>query len=1078
MACDDKERDLIVNDIEHNYFVSAGAGSGKTTTLVERIVTMIEKGRDISSIAAITFTKKAANEFYERTVKLLRLLSVKADFNCKELKYSHISKIQTEETMANCKKALANIDLCFFGTIDSFCNTIISSHPMEANVPASLELTEESDMVSLYKIEYQKILSGFYGEDLKKEGMEVKNYIWNLSSVFPSLISRVLYNRQINLEYKTYKSFDVEFDDEIREYNDLVKELYNLDDDLKKLSSAQSRDAWDNLNKAYDAIENGTIDYLTDDFISLKDLAILNVDFEVNNDKYNDLLEADTKSSVCFKKFNEAPIIKAKKNFIYYKVMSFLDHAIPHVSRSLKRMGKLTFFDNLLYVSEMLEDDAKNHNARLIRHIRGDYKYFLLDEFQDTDPLQAKIFFYLSTDNPKANWWECVPEDGSIFIVGDEKQSIYAFRGADIDSFLSIKDMFKESERLNLVSNFRSEKNILKYFNNVFSTPNFFGDTNIKYNLVPLDVKKDNDKSIVVNYMSNKIAPLILHLMKEDSSINYEDFMIITRTTTPHKDIIKQFEEYGIPYIVEGKIDLSENRALKLLFSLIIEKVLPNQENVFSILNLLGYNNQDFYKMKELGYNFDLNLVDGMPPLAYDVLSKLRDIKYNSFTELFDSIIKSFDLFNLSGTKNMEYTYFMLERIRSQIESSKIVTEDELVRSLRDTIITSIDPSEHSYVDRVSMMTNAKHSVSVANLHKVKGLEARVVILYDEKMPDPKPTDITDRKNNKRYLFSLSSDESFGNICETYEYQDLQDLSSLKGEEEIKRLLYVAATRAKEKLFICRDYTKVKEGTMSYWDPLRSYINPKTLEEGMIDSYDLVTFDPVVKDLGTKDELKVINDEIKTKSFDIILPSKEASDYKSKSNLVTAEDDIKDLISDLEVNKLDKDTLGLTSTVKGTMVHKLMEELALRRNVNDIDYNSLINSIVDEFTDARFGNNYKEVNDKYKKVLLNVYNTITNGGYNQNSNYAKKDIYNVIKNSSSVFTEVPFCYKNDNKIYNGVIDLLYQDEYGYHIVDYKTNKESLNLDIHYKKQLDEYIKALKETLGIVVIDAKIYHIDC
>ena len=100
---DQLSRDKIKNDISSNYFVEAGAGSGKTSVLVERMASMVEKGIDISKICAITFTKAAAGEFYARF-------------------QNRLTRSQSE----NAKRALQNIDLCFMGTIDAFCNMILS----------------------------------------------------------------------------------------------------------------------------------------------------------------------------------------------------------------------------------------------------------------------------------------------------------------------------------------------------------------------------------------------------------------------------------------------------------------------------------------------------------------------------------------------------------------------------------------------------------------------------------------------------------------------------------------------------------------------------------------------------------------------------------------------------------------------------------------------------------------------------------------------------------------------------------------------------------------------------------------
>ena len=101
--------------------------------------------------------------------------------------------------------------------------------------------------------------------------------------------------------------------------------------------------------------------------------------------------------------------------------------------------GNMTYFDYLYYLRNMLKRDAEG-SGKLIQYIYDRHSYFLIDEFQDTNPMQAEVFFYLSSKNPVSQWSACIPRPGSLFIVGDPKQSIYRFRSADVTSFLKVKE--------------------------------------------------------------------------------------------------------------------------------------------------------------------------------------------------------------------------------------------------------------------------------------------------------------------------------------------------------------------------------------------------------------------------------------------------------------------------------------------------------------------------------------------------------------------------------------------------------------------------------------------------------------
>ena len=150
---DTESRNKIISEINTNFFVEAGAGSGKTTMLVSRMVAMVEAGIDISRICAITFTKAAAGEFYERFQKLLIERS-NPDFKWEDKGYAGQLPKPTEDTRKLCGDALQNIDLCFMGTIDSFCSMILSEHPSEAGIPSDSNIVSDENRHEIQAARY------------------------------------------------------------------------------------------------------------------------------------------------------------------------------------------------------------------------------------------------------------------------------------------------------------------------------------------------------------------------------------------------------------------------------------------------------------------------------------------------------------------------------------------------------------------------------------------------------------------------------------------------------------------------------------------------------------------------------------------------------------------------------------------------------------------------------------------------------------------------------------------------------------------------------------------------------------
>ena len=168
---DTMSRNRIVSEINENFFVEAGAGSGKTTMLVNRMAAMVEAGIEISKICAITFTKAAAGEFYDRFQRLLIERSnpeYKGDAGSGDAAgRPGTLPMPTDETRERCREALQNIDLCFMGTIDSFCGMVLSEHPSEAGIPSDASIVSDEDAATVYKQQYVKICGGEYGEELQ-----------------------------------------------------------------------------------------------------------------------------------------------------------------------------------------------------------------------------------------------------------------------------------------------------------------------------------------------------------------------------------------------------------------------------------------------------------------------------------------------------------------------------------------------------------------------------------------------------------------------------------------------------------------------------------------------------------------------------------------------------------------------------------------------------------------------------------------------------------------------------------------------------------------------------------------------
>lgn len=194
MQQDTLSRQRIVSDIRSNFFVEASAGSGKTTILVKRMVAMVEQGLEVSEICAITFTKAAAGEFYDRFQKLLIQRSTAPTAENYVPQPGELGN-PTDETRKRCLKALNNLDLCFMGTTDAFCNMILSEHPARAGIPSNAELLSKEDMLPHYKRIYSQIQRGEHGAELQQLCRKFRAFYSNPHKTFAGAMGVIMDTR-------------------------------------------------------------------------------------------------------------------------------------------------------------------------------------------------------------------------------------------------------------------------------------------------------------------------------------------------------------------------------------------------------------------------------------------------------------------------------------------------------------------------------------------------------------------------------------------------------------------------------------------------------------------------------------------------------------------------------------------------------------------------------------------------------------------------------------------------------------------------------------------------------------------
>src|SRR5579859_3460550 len=409
MISDEDARQRIRKELDVSFAVDAGAGTGKTTLLIDRLAgVLLEKRVPLSRVAAITFTDKAAGELIER----LRIKLEKA-FDDPAIDPQLI------------RRALQDLEQASVSTIHSFCSSILREYPVEAGVDPRFAVL---DQVQADTLEIQA-WEGWLKKSLDKE-VEALTQFLKLGGSFAqveSLKDNLLKNRSLLTRPQVAS---------MPETQSLVREIAafcgKIPGFLKQCKDDQDP-MHENLSgffRAWGSFADKT------DAVILANLEIPSARAGAETRWEKGVLKP-LKEEV--KKLAEAhrEFAGQVKNSALIAVVNWLWDYLGEYQAAKTRQGFLDFDDLLSKTRDLLK-----HQPLVREELKKRYDRVFVDEFQDTDPLQVEIAFFLSEKKSgKATQWQDVKlEPGKLFIVGDPQQSIYRFRRADVEIYLEAKE--------------------------------------------------------------------------------------------------------------------------------------------------------------------------------------------------------------------------------------------------------------------------------------------------------------------------------------------------------------------------------------------------------------------------------------------------------------------------------------------------------------------------------------------------------------------------------------------------------------------------------------------------------------
>ena len=809
-----KELDPLLIPLEGTYIIEANAGTGKTYAISNIFLRMLlEKGIDVENILIVSFTEAATNELRHRIRKRLlealdSLINPPSDPFIKKLR----EKIEDlQRAVEQLRRSIRNLDRLHISTIHGFCRKVISDNSFESGTLLDTRLIGDQQFIK------QEIISDFwrdyiYQESplfidfLRKNGFDPENGL--------SLIDQYLIRPYIKLLPEDTELKDSTFLE--LQYNELFKELAYMwirhKDEIKGLIFSKK-----GLNKKVYSKKNinawlGYIDELLNNS---------NVEF-AKGEIIKRLLDADIRHPF-FEKIGLFFKIHTQLNIFYKEKLIYLKkRLIEYVEQGLKKRKiekNIISFDDLIRLvhKAILEQDL------LVDALRRRFLVAMIDEFQDTDPVQYEIFKKIFDTDGYA-----------LYLIGDPKQSIYSFRGADI--FTYIKASKEITSKFTLKENWRSYPTLIEITNQIFAKerPFFYKDilflpsrpapeADVKPILldgVPepclkiwtfngKETTKTKAKEDISKAVAEEISKLIQlseegRLLIGDIPLKASDIAVLVRRNFEADLIQKELSLLHIPTIIYSTTNIFDSRESREMRILLTGIYMCNREGYLRAAlgtDIIGINAEQMELMNEQEWEEYLKR-----------FREYRDIwEREGFICMFrkllnrEKVIPRLMRFE-DGERRCTNLLHLMEVIHIADQEHSLGMEG-IIRWLDSQKGESISKAEE-YQLRVESDESA---VRVITIHRSKGLEFPIVFI-------PFAWDTIDKRRFSKIptIFRSPKDHSFILDLGTEQEKEHTELAFQESLAEDLRLIYVALTRAKNCCYLIYDNSDKNSSALSY----------------------------------------------------------------------------------------------------------------------------------------------------------------------------------------------------------------------------------------------------------------------
>jgi ATP-dependent helicase/nuclease subunit A len=794
---------------ERNLLIEAGAGTGKTTRLVKAVLqTLFIRQIPLETIIALTFTNKAAGELKERVGSALDdILSAKAIDELKarpwwptpapQLPLTDLQKLATD--------ARAVLDRANISTIHSFAFALLKRFPLAAGIDPKAEIDDKGlHFDELFRRDWPLWLAVELSEKPPREALwtELLSKL-TLSEVEET--ARMLADFEVPLEhlrvpYKTPETVLAALHAEIRTLvaaHPGSQKADSIARACEEVFGIAATNTWERLEK----LSAGTLEFL--------DKKPGNATAAWN--------EKDLGRLELF--LAMAKNLRLRGDRMIALLTDILAPFVESFRQTLLMEGCLTH-SALLYLSREIVRRHPEIRAALKRAFR----LILIDEFQDTDPLQAELLLYLAEkEGQTASQWDQVQlEPGKLFIVGDPKQSIYRFRGADIAAYERIGKLLVAQGGIQetLEVNYRSQSQVIGLVNMAFEKiilpepeisppyiavqPHHSHDPKLPVQDVELwladspeeqsvEEAQATEAEAVASWIKDSIGKLTVYDAREAARrpMLYRDVALIFRTYSPMDRFIEALRRHGIPFAVESERYFFTTPEVTDFINLL--RAAADPDDLLSLIGYLrgsmgGMTDEEILKRRNAGTLENADTVRWLRIIT-------RRLGRQPLTEVLQDIFDNTYLLELAvRSYHGDQTVANLLKLRRLLEAfaaEGLTTMGLLLKKLEEFFNDDKIEGESPLADE------NYNAVRLLTIHKAKGLEYPVVFLpslHTGLSPRPSESFIYDWRTQKMGLKA-------GDYC-NLEKLLMDEQTRRREAAEENRILYVAMTRARERLVL------------------------------------------------------------------------------------------------------------------------------------------------------------------------------------------------------------------------------------------------------------------------------------